>query len=80
MITRPRQPAAAALVLIWSAAALAGEAPSFTARPSVRKNGAGAAVSFSASAPTDCEVAILDAGGKVVRHLAAGALGGKAAA
>ncbi|MHC4914760.1 MAG: hypothetical protein ACYTGB_04645 [Planctomycetota bacterium] len=36
-------------------------------------------INFTVSAPTDVEVAVLDAGGKVVRHLAAGVLGGKKA-
>jgi hypothetical protein len=37
-------------------------------------------ISFTASAPTDVEVAILGTDGKVVRHLAAGVLGPKAPA
>ena len=34
-------------------------------------------VSFSVAGPTDAAVDVLDAGGKVVRHLGAAALGGK---
>ncbi|HOX05496.1 MAG TPA: SMP-30/gluconolactonase/LRE family protein [Planctomycetota bacterium] len=56
---------------------MAGE-PSFAAKPAVTKDGPGAKISFAAAAATDCEVAVLDAKGKVVRHLAAGVLGDKA--
>ena len=35
-------------------------------------------ISFAVDQPTDVEVAVVDARGKVVRHLAAGMLGGKA--
>ncbi|MHC4915671.1 MAG: hypothetical protein ACYTGB_09280 [Planctomycetota bacterium] len=57
----------------------------FTSKPvAKRANGpsAGAGqgkvkIAFTVSAPTDVEVAILDAKGKVFRHLAAGVLGGK---
>ncbi|HOX05677.1 MAG TPA: hypothetical protein PK280_04670 [Planctomycetota bacterium] len=64
--------------LLAAAAPLAGEAPpAFTAKPAVAKAGDRFAVNFTVSAPTDVEVAVLDAGGKVVRHLAAGVLGGK---
>jgi hypothetical protein len=48
----------------------------FAAGPTVRKVGETAKVAFSVSAPTDVEVAVLDADGAVVRHLAAGVLGG----
>jgi hypothetical protein len=47
----------------------------FTAKPSVKTDGVNATISFAVSAPTDVEVAILDAKGVVVRHLAAGVLG-----
>jgi len=56
--------------------AMAGEV-SFASGPSVVKTGDGATLSFSVSAPTDVEVAVLDAQGKIVRHLAAGVLGGQ---
>ena len=52
-------------------------------RPAIKslavKAGDEAAIAFQVSAPTDVEVAVLDAKGNVVRHLAAGVLGGKAA-
>ncbi|MBM4032382.1 MAG: hypothetical protein FJ291_11410 [Planctomycetes bacterium] len=55
-------------------AALAGEV-SFRTPPSVAKEGGQTQIRFALSGATDVEVAILDAKGKVVRHLAAGALG-----
>src|SRR5262245_57956094 len=68
---------------IWLAAAvvsgaLAGASPevSFSRKPSVSRVGGKAAVSFAVSASTDVEVSVLDAKGAVVRHLAAGLLGG----
>ncbi|HOX05676.1 MAG TPA: hypothetical protein PK280_04665 [Planctomycetota bacterium] len=59
---------------------LAGGAPlaaevGFSVKPAVAKDGDKAKISFSVSAPTDVEVAVLDGQGKVVRHLAAGVLG-----
>ena len=47
----------------------------FTSKPAVSKDGGGVKIVFTASAPTDAEVAVLGADGKVVRHLAAGELG-----
>lgn len=43
----------------------------------IEKTGPGAQITFTLAAPTDIEVAVLSADGKVVRHLAAGVLGGK---
>ncbi|MBM4043201.1 MAG: hypothetical protein FJ290_32335, partial [Planctomycetes bacterium] len=54
---------------------LAGEV-SFSAKPTVAMAGDKARIAFMVSAPTDVEVAILDAQGRIVRHLAAGVLGG----
>jgi len=80
-----------ALFGLWPALALAGtyrapldvRAPGkaeFTRKPRVvRKNG-GLRISFAVSAAIDVEVAVLDAKGKVVRHLAAGLLGKNAPA
>lgn len=48
----------------------------FAARPSATKAGDRTTLTFSLTAPGDVEVAVLDAEGKVVRHLAAGLLGG----
>jgi hypothetical protein len=54
--------------------AAAGE-PVFAAKPTATKDGDKIKIGFAVSAPTDVEVAILGADGKVVRHLAAGLLG-----
>jgi len=47
----------------------------FTSAPAVAKVGDQVNIAFAVSAPTDVEVAVLDARGKVIRHLAAGLLG-----
>ncbi|HOX05975.1 MAG TPA: hypothetical protein PK280_06205 [Planctomycetota bacterium] len=70
--------------LLASAAGFAGEAGlpqqvSFSTRPTAAKDGDRVKTSFTVSAPTDVEVAVLDSGGRVVRHLVAGVLGGKEA-
>jgi hypothetical protein len=65
-------------VAITAQLALAGEV-TFATRPVVKKAGGKTTISFAVSAKTDVEVAILDKSGKVVRHLAAGVLGAKAA-
>jgi hypothetical protein len=49
----------------------------FVGPPLIEKSGKQWKIAFALSAPTDVEVAILDAKGKVIRHLAAGVLGGK---
>ncbi|MHC4914828.1 MAG: SMP-30/gluconolactonase/LRE family protein [Planctomycetota bacterium] len=54
-----------------------GREVGFSAAPKVSSAGGKKVVSFSVKSATDVEVAILDAGGKVIRHLAAGRLGGK---
>jgi hypothetical protein len=53
---------------------------SFTAKPEAVRVGDQVKVTFALSAATDVEVAVLDARGKVVRHLAAGLLGKNAPA
>ncbi|HOX06108.1 MAG TPA: hypothetical protein PK280_06880 [Planctomycetota bacterium] len=68
----------ALLVLTGASVGLAGEAQ-FSAKPTVAKAGDKTAIQFTVAAATDVEVAILDAQGKVVRHLAAGVLGAKEA-
>jgi len=50
----------------------------FAQQPKVARVSAGRKISFEVKDFTDAEVAVLDAGGKVVRHLAAGLLGGNA--
>jgi sugar lactone lactonase YvrE len=64
--------------LVWAGGLAAAGEVTFTTKPSARKAGDKTVISFAASAPTDAEVAILGADGKVVRHLAAGMLGAKA--
>ncbi len=63
-------------LLFLCATVLAGEVQ-FTAKPTATKAGDKVTIAFTVSAPTDVEVAVLDSAGKVVRHLAAGVLGGK---
>jgi hypothetical protein len=65
-----------ALVAACAGLASAGEV-GFAAKPSAAKNGDRVKIGFAAAAPTDCEVAVLDAKGAVVRHLVAGMLGEK---
>jgi hypothetical protein len=49
----------------------------FTSGPSVTVQGVGANISFVVSTSTDVEVSVLDENGNIVRHLAAGVLGGQ---
>jgi len=64
---------------VVSLAALAGLAwsaeVSFTAKPKAVKDGAKVKITFAVSAATDAEVAVVDSGARIVRHLAAGLLG-----
>jgi sugar lactone lactonase YvrE len=52
------------------------EGSEFSAQPILTKIDGKQTVAFAVSSPTDVEVAVLDAAGQVVRHLAAGVLGG----
>ncbi|MDD4888694.1 MAG: hypothetical protein PHU85_02095, partial [Phycisphaerae bacterium] len=52
----------------------------FSAAPTARKGGNTIEIAFAVAAPTDATVEIIDGGGNVVRHLAAGLLGDKAPA
>ncbi|HOX07288.1 MAG TPA: SMP-30/gluconolactonase/LRE family protein [Planctomycetota bacterium] len=61
-------------MLLAGSLAGAGEI-GFAAKPSAANDGAAAKIAFAVSAPTDVEVAVLDAKGAVVRHLVAGLLG-----
>jgi SMP-30/gluconolaconase/LRE-like protein len=65
----------ALVMLIALAPMAAGANVEFTKKPEVKVEGGKATVTFAVSKPTDVEVAVLDAKGKVVRHLAAGAVG-----
>ena len=49
----------------------------FSLKPSAVKDGENVKITFAVAGPTDVEVAILNADGRVVRHLAAGVLGGQ---
>lgn len=62
--------------ILLASSALAG-AVSFTAKPTAVKDGDSVKIRFAVSAPTDVEVAIVNAECRVVRSLAAGVLGGK---
>ncbi len=64
-----------AIVTLTGTAVLAGEPVSFTAKPTVARDGEKVKISFAVSAPTDVAVYIEDSKGQVVRHLAAGVLG-----
>jgi sugar lactone lactonase YvrE len=70
-----RKAALLLVVLSLSAVVTCGEEVKFASKPTAKKNGGEVEISFSVTGPTDVSVAILDAEGKVVRHLAAGAIG-----
>ncbi|MFH0983128.1 MAG: hypothetical protein V2A79_16535 [Planctomycetota bacterium] len=72
---RPEHPAGKPEVVMTEPVRKAGQTAGFAAKPAVTTAGAETHISFGASGPADCAVAILDAQGKVVRHLAAGVLG-----
>ncbi len=57
-----------------------GADATFVQAPTAARDGNKVKITFTVSAPTDVEVAILDAKGQVVRHLAAGLLGKNAPA
>ena len=58
-------------LLLIAGLASAGEV-SFSAKPTATKAGDGLKIAFTVSAPTDVEVAVLSADGKVIRSLAPG--------
>lgn len=63
------------LLCVTSAAAAPDQAPRLVAGPAAERAGRGVVIRFAVSRETDAEVAIVDAEGRVVRHLAAGRLG-----
>jgi hypothetical protein len=67
------------LLLSCPGAARAGAAPDFAQRPSVRKKSAGEDISFAVKAVCDVAVAVEGPDGRIVRHIAGGLLGPKAA-
>ncbi len=66
-----------ALAILLGAQVAFGAEVRFAKVPSASRAGDKVTVSFAVSAKTDVEVAVLDARGEVVRHLAAGVLGGE---
>ncbi len=69
------------LVGVWLAVACAtalAEPVSFARKPTAIKADGGVKIEFAARAATDVAVWVEDSGGRVVRHLAAGALGDNA--
>src|SRR4051812_24174939 len=77
MIAFPRVAAFLGMVFAVGLAAHGAESvPAFSAGPTFTKTGTGYEIAFTVSAPTDVEVAIVNAKGKVVRSLAAGVLKG----
>ncbi len=71
--------AAFALSLLAAASLASAGEVRFSTKPSATKAGGKIKIAFAVSGSTDVEVSVLDAKGKVVRHLAAGVLGGKKA-
>ncbi len=65
-------------VLCMGAGISAGEVE-FAEQPQVARHGKEVTISFVLSQAADVEVAVLGADGRVVRHLAAGVLGGEKA-
>ncbi len=66
----------AVVLLLAATNSRAGEIPAaFARKPIARRKGDKVKIEFAVSRATDVEVAVLDAEGKVVRHLAAGVLG-----
>jgi len=78
-MTRVMRATLVLLLLAGTAAAMTvePEAVKFTKPPAATTVGEKTTISFAVSGKTDVEVAILDARGTVVRHLAAGVLGGE---
>lgn len=66
-----------AAALLVAASPAGADKPDFTKKPQAERKGEQVILTFAVSAPTDVEVALLNAQGQVVRHLAAGVLGGK---
>jgi hypothetical protein len=69
-----------AVCLFVLAAAASAADVTLTAKPVVTRSGDNAKIAFTLSGKTDLEVAILGENGRIVRHLAAGVVGGETAA
>src|SRR5690349_16543568 len=62
-------------VTLANAQTAASPKPAFSTPPQMVKTADGLAIKFAVAAPTDADVAVLDAKGKVVRHLGSAMLG-----
>lgn len=80
MKTLLRSALAAAWLMLGAAVPAVAAAPSFTKKPFVSRDGDKVRIDFGVDRETDVAVAIEDAAGRVVRHLAAGVLGANAPA
>jgi NHL repeat-containing protein len=77
-VTRTAPPLAGLLVLLLAMASAAGEfaaAAEFAQKPRVTRRGDNVTITFTVAAYCDVTVAIEDADGRIVRHLASGVLG-----
>ncbi len=72
---RPAHPTGKPKVIVTPPIRRPGRKPGFAAKPSATRAGKETRISFKVSEPVDVTVAILDAKGKIVRHLASGVLG-----
>ena len=66
-----------ACLVSFALAATAAAKVEFAKAPQATRTDSGLAITFTVNEATDVEVAVLNAKGEVVRHLAAGVLGGK---
>jgi hypothetical protein len=64
------------MLLLVIALPAAADPAGFSSQPAARQQGGNVKIRFAVAAATDVEVAVLDRRGKVLRHLAAGVLGG----
>ena len=64
-------------VCVQLSALAATDNGSFKSYPMITALPVGARIAFEVAQPTDVEISVLDAGDRVVRHLAAGVLGGE---
>jgi hypothetical protein len=64
------------IAFVAAAPAATGGEAALAGKPVVSRDGGKVKIAFAVAAPTDIEVAVLAADGKVIRHLAAGVLGG----
>jgi hypothetical protein len=71
-------PLSICVILVGAAMAAEPAPPEFTKKPAAAKKNGKVEITFAVDRGTDVAVAVLDAKGKVIRHLAAGVLGPKA--